>query len=136
MAESKTIPLRILNRYRILLGGLLFGGLLLAATTSMAQQATEQFIPIGMSPGISDHYSYIGKVLSVNAATNSFTIESNRGTKTIKVEPRTRIWIDRSQDNQSNTRAKFTDIEVGSRCEVMHDRQVDTIADWIKIEAN
>ncbi len=100
-----------------------------------AQQTTEQYIPIGMSPGISDRYSYIGSISAIDRAMKTFTMQSNRGSKTIKVSDSTLFWLDRSKIKQSNLRASFNDCEVGRRVEVMHNRDNDNVADWVKIES-
>ena len=114
-----------------LLAGSIFG-----SSITVAQESTEQFIPIGMSPGISDKYSFIGSILEVNNAAATFIVDSNRGSKTIRVSPRTRIWLDRSKSKQTNIKASFNDIQVGRKIEVMHERNDDGLANWIKIESN
>lgn len=106
----------------------------LGITVNYAQESTEQFIPIGMSPGISNKYSYIGNIVSINRANKTFTVQSNRGIKTITVTPLTRFWIDRSKIKQTNLEASFNDCEKGNKVEVMHERDDDHIADWVKIE--
>ena len=94
-------------------------GLVFGAPSVSAQQSTEQFIPIGESPGISEGFSYIGRVQSLDPANASFTLDSNRGVKTIELTPKTRIWLDRSKLKQTSIRAGFDDIAPGSRVEVM-----------------
>ena len=121
---------------RILIATSLLMCSLMGSPVTFAQQSTEQFIPIGMSPGISDKYSYIGSIISVDEATNTFTMQSNRGRKTITVSPSTRFWLDKSKIKQTNLKASFDDCQVGSMVEVMHDRSNDDVADWIKIESS
>jgi hypothetical protein len=59
---------------------LFFLGVLLAlrASALFAQEAMEMFIPIGDSHGVSNIYSIIGKIASVNEENRSLTV-SRRG---------------------------------------------------------
>ena len=121
-----------------------FTGFLIAATLLMssllgtslihAQQAAEQFIPIGYSPGISDKYSFIGKIIDVDQETHTIVVDSNRGQQVIKVTHMTRIWLDRSKVKRTNIVGSYSDCEVGREVEVMHDHDDESVADWIKIE--
>ncbi len=121
-----------------------FTGILIAATLLMfpflgtsliyGQETTERFIPIGYSPGISDKYSFIGKIVDVDQETHTIVVDSNRGERTIKVTPMTRIWLDRSKRKRSNTVGSYSDCEVGRKVEVMYDHDNESVADWIKIE--
>ena len=121
-----------------------FTGILIAATLLMfpflgtsliyGQETTEQFIPIGYSPGISDKYSFIGKIVDVDQETHTIVVDSIRGERTIKVTPMTRIWLDRSKRKRTNTVGSYSDCEVGRKVEVMYDHDNESVADWIKIE--
>lgn len=106
------------------------------SSLSYAQQSTEQFIPIGKSPGISDKYSYIGNITAVNKQTNSFMMQTGNGETEITISPTTRIWLDRSKNKKTNIEASFDDCETGRTVEVMHNRDNKNIADWIKIESS
>jgi hypothetical protein len=55
---------------------------------------------------------------------------------TFKVEPDTRIYVDRSDERGENTETDFTACRVGSRVEVKPREDDETIASWIKIEGN
>jgi len=122
-----------------------FTGVLIAVTILMfpfsgmsliyGQETAEQFIPIGYSPGISDKHSFIGKIVDVDQETHTIVVDSNRGERTIKVTPMTRIWLDRSGRKRTNTVGSYDDCEVGRKVEVMHDRDNESVADWIKIES-
>ena len=121
-----------------------FTGFLIAATLLMfpflgtsliyGQESTEQFIPIGYSPGISDKYSFIGKIVDIDQETHTIVVDSNRGQRVIKVTPMTRIWLDRSKVKRTNTVGSYSDCEVGRKVEVMHAHDNESVADWIKIE--
>ncbi|MDH3631820.1 MAG: hypothetical protein OER98_11930 [Gammaproteobacteria bacterium] len=101
---------------------------------SYAQQTAEQFIPIGMSPGISNKHSYIGSITVVNRQTNSFVMKTSTGEKEITITQSTRMWLDRSKKKKTNIEASIDDCEAGRTVEVMHSRENENIADWVKIE--
>lgn len=123
-------------KYRLSLAALLMSSLLLGSTSTFGQQTTEQYIPIGKSPGISTKYTYIGSIVSVDEQAQTIVVESNRGSKTIRVMPTTRLWLDRSRKKRTNIKASYSDCEVGRRVEVMYDHDNRSVAAWIKIESN
>ena len=124
------------HRCRQSLAILLISTLMLSLTPSFGQQTTEQYIPIGKSPGISSKYSYIGSIVSVDEETRTIVVESDRGSKTIQMTPTTRLWLDRSGKRLTNIEASYSDCEVGRKVEVMYDHEDHSVAVWIKIESN
>ena len=124
-----------IRRPRIWIALALAGIALLGVPVTDAQETTEQYIPIGQSPGVSGKYSYIGKIVEVDQVAHTITVQSERGTKTIGVIPATRIWLDRSKVKNTNVIASYSDCEVGRLVEVMYDHDNQEIADWIKIES-
>ncbi|MDX1405018.1 MAG: hypothetical protein R3192_10795 [Woeseiaceae bacterium] len=113
----------------------ILSSILFAVSAGHAQQTTERFIPIGQSPGISDKYSFIGEIVEVDAAKHTITLDSNRGRRTIDVTESTKIWLDSSGAKRKNTIGSYEDCQVGRRVEVMHLRDDESVADWIKIES-
>lgn len=109
--------------------------LLLLAAPAPAQQATEQFIPIGRSPGLSKPRTYVGTIGAVDAGARTVTLGTGADRHSVRVVPETRIWIDRTQHRKTNVMGRFDDLVVGRRVEVKYkdarDRQT---ADWIKVE--
>lgn len=105
----------------------------LAAVPANSQQTTEQFIPIGASPGVSRILSYIGEVVAVDPATHTVTIRDEAGTYSFIVTNATRIWLDRSARKRENTTGTYADCEVGRTIEVMHLLDDTRTAAWIKI---
>lgn len=104
------------------------------ASTAQAQKLTEQYIPIGQSPGISGKYSYNGQIESVDTNNRTVTVRGQQGSRTIKVTDKTWIWLDRSQQRQPNMRGKMSDLQPGRRCEIKYtDYQTKDTADWIKV---
>ena len=124
-----------LTTSRLSIAIFLIGATFFAAPVIYGQQTTEQFVPIGQSPGVSNKYSYIGKIVEVDLEANTITVESDRGTKTMKILTTTRIWLDRSKVKNANTVADYSDCEVGRSVEVMYDHDNHDVADWIKIES-
>ena len=123
-------------RCRLLPAILIISSLMLGLTPSFGQQTTEQFIPIGKSPGISNSFSYIGSIVSVDEETRTIVVESNRGSKTIRVTPTTRLWLDRSRMRLTTMEANYSDCKVGRKVEVMYDHEDHSVAVWIKIESS
>lgn len=108
--------------------------LLGSLSITYGEKTTEQFIPIGYSPGISNKYSYIGPIVAVDSSEHAITVEDARGARTVKVTAATRIWLDRSKKTQTNIVGGFSDCQVGRLVEVMYLHDDKTVADWIKIE--
>lgn len=117
--------------FKALLFLVIFGG----SSPTYAQQTSEQFIPIGMSPGISNKHSYIGKITAIDTTANTISMQSGEGPKTITILPVTRIWLDRSKHKKSSLVASFDDIKIGNTIEVMHSRENVNTANWVKIES-
>ena len=99
-----------------------------------AQQATEQYIPIGYSPGISNKYSHVGTIKAVSSEERTITVQDATGTYTFEVTPVTRIYLDRSQATKTNLVGRWEDCQVGQRVEVMYQHDNKSIADWIKLK--
>lgn len=106
----------------------------LGVTVGYAQQTTEQFIPIGMSPGVSGKSSFIGSITAVDGVAKTVSLLSNSGTKTLKITASTRIWLDRSKAGQSSIVGDFGDLETGRRIEALPSGQDPQTAAWVKIE--
>ena len=127
--------MRGLNFSKTLLRTMLFMVIFGGSSLTYAQQTSEQFIPIGMSPGISNKYSYIGKITAIEATTKTISMQSDKGPRTITISPITRIWLDRSKNKKSNIVASFDDIKIGRDVEVMHGHENENTAIWVKIES-
>lgn len=109
--------------------------LLCATSHAHGQKATEQYIPIGQSPGISKMYSSIGLIAEVNVRDQSITIADPAGSRTVRISKKTHIWLDRSRLRQTNLRGRFADLQKGRRVEVKYaDPERRQLADWVKVE--
>lgn len=111
--------------------------LLLGVPHAHGQKATEIFIPLGKSPGLSGKYTTIGKIDTVNAQDQTITMTDSSGSYTIKIIGRTQIWLDNSKLKATNQKGSFADLRQGLLVEVKYDNvaQKDKgTAEWIKIQ--
>lgn len=113
----------------------LLAWLMCIALSAQAQQATEQYIPIGQSPGVSGKLSFIGPIVAVDHAARTISVDDRGEMRVIKVTENTRIWLDRSKVRRENKSAEYDDCEVGRRIELRYLGDDKTSADWIKIES-
>lgn len=98
------------------------------------QEATERFIPLGQSPGLSGRFTDVGTIESVDAQARSITLSGMPEGRRVSVTERTRIWLDGSALKQTNRVGSFADLEPGQRAEVKYEDPEDRmVADWIKV---
>lgn len=107
-----------------------------AATPAGGQKATERYIPLGQSPGVSQKLTVIGRISAVDPQRRTITVAGPSGAGAVEVKGDTRIWIDRSKAGQTNINGSFADLRAGRTVEV---KFVDPVrkrtAEWIKVEA-
>jgi len=122
----------MLNRYlRLAIVVMVLGGTLDAS----GQQATEMFIPIGQSPGLSNKGSVIGTLESVEPGKRMVTISSPSGAQTVGITDRTLIWLDRSEQKQPNQNGAINDLQKGRKVEVkVRKGEPKAVAEWIKVQ--
>ena len=106
---------------------------MLAWTTAPAQQATEVYIPIGESPGVSDKESVIGAISNVEYEQHRMTISTGSTSRTITITPKTLFFLDKSGEKERSIKGDFNDCREGRRVEVYVDD--NGVAKWIKIVA-
>jgi hypothetical protein len=109
--------------------------LALAPVPAAAHPATERYIPIGASPGLSGQGTYIGRIRSVDAATHTLTVQSEDDgeRETILITPASDMWFDSTKRGRTSQDASFKDCRRGRRIEVkLHEGSRE--ADWVKIE--
>jgi hypothetical protein len=115
-------------------------GLLLAtvAVTAPAfgQKATERYIPIGRSPGLSEEQTSIGEIVEVEAEPRTITVAGREGHRyTVSITDETLIWLDRTPIRKTNLSGTFEDLRKGRRVEVKYkDPQRRELAEWVKVE--
>lgn len=109
--------------------------LMTAVFSVQAEKATELFIPMGESPGLSGEYTVMGKVDQVNQSDQSITMSGPSGSYTVKLTKNTSIYLDRSNEKLSNSYGALTDCEVGDTVEVKFvDNSRSKPVEWIKVK--
>jgi len=99
------------------------------------QKATERYIPLGQSPGVSHKLTSIGQIVDVDTPARTVTIVEPAGRRTVSINDTTRIWLDRTKLKETNVTGNFADLQKGRRVEVKYaDPQRRQIADWVKVE--
>lgn len=110
---------------------------LLAAQPSavQAQQATERFIPLGASPGVSGKTAMMGTVVGYADGVLTLSSPAYPGPQRVRMAAATRIWLDRSTARQSNVPGSATDLRPGRRVEIRFvDPSRREVAEWVKVE--
>jgi len=110
-------------------------GLIVALLCSMSfahgQKATEQFIPLGQSPGVSNKYTYIGVIEAVDPRQRTVTAAGH----TVQITEQTRIWLDRSLLKRGSQAGSFGDMQKGRKVEIRYaDPAQRRVAQWVKIQ--
>jgi hypothetical protein len=103
---------------------------------SWGQKATEIFIPIGKSPGVSGVTSAVGTIVLVNAPNRTLTIRSGDAEHSARLTHKTMLWLDNSQMKARNTKGSWADLRTGRLCEVkyVYRGQIRTDeAEWVKV---
>jgi hypothetical protein len=101
-----------------------------------AQRATERYIPIGHSPGVSGKLSVIGTVEEMKAADKWMRIRAADKTYTIACTDETIYWLDRTNLRMTNLAGAITDCMYGRKVEVrfVNDDHAACVAAWVKVE--
>lgn len=101
----------------------------------IAQYATEIFIPLGQSPGLSGSLTTMGRVSAVNIQNKSISVSDSDDTHDLKISNNTKIWLDQSKLKLNNKKASIRDIREGMRAEVKYIKnEKGGAVEWIKIQ--
>lgn len=106
-----------------------------AALAAHAQQATERYIPLGQSPGVSGKTAMMGTV--VGYANGVLTVNSPAypAPHQVRLTADTKIWLDRNAMRQTNMVGSAADLQPGRRIEIRFvDPASRAAAEWIKVE--
>ena len=106
----------------------------LVPTSAFGQKATEKFIALGKSPGVSGKLTVIGQIEQFDAQNRTLIVASSSGKHTCKLGDKTKIWLDRTKLKQSNITGTVADLQKGRRVEIKHEDAERKTADWIKVE--
>ncbi len=102
----------------------------LAVGLASAQEATEIFIPIGQSPGLSkEGKTIMGTVFQVNKD-GRLSIVWDEQFFVVRTDNQTQFYIDRSHLKQSNSYGEFKNIVAGAFVETYSPTGV---AKWVKV---
>jgi hypothetical protein len=108
----------------------------LGAPAAFGQKMTEQFIPMGQSPGLSGMYTDVGQIEQIDFESRTITLAEVAGGRVVAITGRTRIWLDRSTLQQTNVTGSFMDLREGRRVEVKYEDDARRqAAAWIKVDA-
>ena len=104
------------------------------ALFAYAEKATELYIPVGQSAGLSAKHTAMGRIVSANPSTQTLTMSAGGSNYIVKITGSTKIYLDKSKLNMSNTYGTFADCRKDRMVEVRFegDRQ-GRPAEWIKI---
>ena len=103
---------------------------LFVSALAFSHPATERYIPIGESPGVSNVKSYVGSIRLVRTTASGFTMSVADSEELIEVTEETKIYLD-TGPGKSNRMGTEEDCQVGRKIEVyLHD---DGTAYWVKI---
>jgi hypothetical protein len=110
----------------------LLGALLAGA--GHAQKATERFIPLGRSPGVSGTLTSIGTIVTVDRESRRIHLEGPAGRVSVALRDSTSIWIDRHELRLPAATGSFADCYEGRMAEVKYaDPDTRRVAEWIKL---
>lgn len=111
------------------------------STTPFAhgQTATEVFIPIGQSPGVSHRLTIVGAIARIDPQGKAIAGAGPAGPWSASITPRTKIWLDRSKLRLTNQKGTFADLRTGLLVEVKYEDPEGRTrgkgpADWVKVE--
>ncbi|MGH7382039.1 MAG: hypothetical protein ACREKR_07410 [Candidatus Methylomirabilales bacterium] len=103
------------------------------------QKATEMFIPIGQSPGLSNTISVIGTIETIDPRGHTIAMTGPSGSWSAMITNRTKIWLDKSTLRLTNENGTFADLRKGQLVEVKYEDpegrgKAKAAADWIKVQ--
>ena len=105
-----------------------------SAAVAAAQEATEVFIPIGKSPGVSKQQTVTGTVDTADEKGRALRITTPAAAITVAVTDKTRIFRDKSALKQPNEAGVFADLQKGRTVEVkLEPGESQRKAEWIKV---
>ncbi len=106
------------------------------ATPCLSQKATEMFIPVGQSVGLSGKHTMLARVQAVDAGQRSLTLVQDGASTTIKLGAKTPVWLDRSKLQQSNSVGALADVKPGMTVEVKFQKNNRSAGDaeWVKLQ--
>ena len=100
-----------------------------------AQEATEIYIPVGQSPGLSGEYTTLGKISKINTNKRTISMSDSAGSYNLKITDKTKIWLDRSKLKLRNKKGSIKDVREGMLAEVKYQKNKQGgSVEWIKVQ--
>lgn len=128
---------RTRRRRHVLMGVAVMFAALFAASTAHGHPATERYIPLGLSPGVSYKQTTVGVVEAIDPTARTITLSAPSGPIVVPVTDQTRIWLDQSKAGRTSLNGAFTDLTTGATVEVKFTGPDDArAAEWIKMESS
>jgi len=127
-------------KLKLVMGVVATGVWLWSGTPSAyGQKATEIFIPIGQSPGLSNKITVIGTIETIDPRGQTIAIAGPSGSWSATITGRTKIWLDKSKLRLTNEKGTFADLRRGQLVEVKYEdpegrSKAKGPADWIKVQ--
>ncbi len=107
-------------------------GLALAGAVPVwAHPATELYIPIGKSPGVSHVKTRIGRIQSLAAALSGLTLATDAGPAYVAAGRATRIYLQFADPSRANQLGSYADCKQGLMAEAFIAE--DGSVPWIKV---
>ncbi len=106
------------------------------APAAFGQKATELYIPIGKSPGLSGKVTAQGRIECLEPLDRSISVTGRAQKWTATFTQRTRIYLDRTGMRRSNRYGAMADCQPGLFCEIKYEGTEGSDAgaiEWIKI---
>lgn len=99
------------------------------------QRATERFIPLGRSPGVSGKLTTIGTIVAVDPERRRMRIAGPAGPVEVTLPDSTQIWIDRHELGLATATGSLEDLREGRTAEVKYaDPSTRQVAEWVKLQ--
>lgn len=108
---------------------------LMRTSAAFSQKATEVFIPIGQSPGLSATHTTIGIVDSISLHGEIMMVSDSGRTYVVRFTRETKVYLDRTYSGGPNKIGKLTDCKRGLKVEVKYvGNKIGETAEWLKLE--
>jgi hypothetical protein len=99
------------------------------------QRATERFIPLGRSPGVSGKLTTIGTLVAVDPERRRIRVAGPGGPVDVTLQDSTQIWIDRHELGLPTLTGSLQDLREGITLEVKYaDPDTRQVAEWVKLK--
>ena len=104
---------------------------ILIAGLAASHPATELYIPIGESPGVSGADAEQGRIVEMSTQPHGFVLRTDDGEHSIRMDEGTKIYVQYPGKAERNRIGNYDDCRPGRRVEAWVD---DGVTRWIKID--